>query len=747
MFEGLRTGSPLQVGTLSENRRSVPTLLDAFNRVFSAMLPATDGETQLDPGSEMSYEALTWPEKGGHVGAAAEEGAAPVELIAVPGARWLLDKSPEAKTENEENTGKAEDEAADEGGETSDGTGSEDPNPKNTAKGGDNKPPTVVELATVARIVEIIGEREDRKQAPGHDGAHIAVLVHSWRRAVRYRELLARAGIVAVVQGGRGLLTTREVQSVLNWLRAAVNADNVALVGALRGPGVSLSDPALYCLRKGFGVTPADPAGWMQPAGPYSLRTAAIAGVLDPAAAVGAWPGLSEPEKTRQLLTRDAGLLSKFQERWQLVTKTLGRTPTHRVIEQVLDEDGIRAHWHTGAGGRQAAANLDAFVDLVRVWEGANGTSPRALLRHLDQMTGQDDPASGGLDAGAGAPVLITTYWQAKGREWPVVVLPDLELTDIADEASGLLPVRLVRNTRPSHLPSALATNEEKPFEAKATAVHEMSKPERMAAARAELRRLFYVAATRAKDRLVLSASISAPDPDRASWSIPAAAGKPKAAVSLDTANNWAALLRTTLALTFDRQGNPILGAGAWTAADIQVSAARGGEPTIDTVGTPKALGTPTPATWRTLVGAQLEQYKPSEGATGEVAPPLGGTAHWPSAVVARKSAFRRMSQEGTAFHAMMEQWGYGTGGEPEAAARRAMERDGLLPAANGEQRVRRLLELLDLARTKQPGLFAELALAAREGRVYHEIPLTLLDEQGRLVNGIIDLLWRDAAG
>src|SRR6478609_11220671 len=93
--------------------------------------------------------------------------------------------------------------------------------------------------------------------------------------------------------------------------------------------------------------------------------------------------------------------------------------------------------------------------------------------------------------------VVLTTIHQAKGLEWPVVCLPNLQQPPKSDPPSfsarhgALLCSALDENGEP-----------ERTFSVRAI-VEELAER-----ARAEERRLLYVALTRARERLILSASV-----------------------------------------------------------------------------------------------------------------------------------------------------------------------------------------------------------------------------------------------
>jgi ATP-dependent exoDNAse (exonuclease V) beta subunit len=62
-------------------------------------------------------------------------------------------------------------------------------------------------------------------------------------------------------------------------------------------------------------------------------------------------------------------------------------------------------------------------------------------------------------------------------------------------------------------------------------------------------------------------------------------------------------------------------------------------------------------------------------------------------------------------------------------------------------ERVARVRQVLDAQSTCQPALFAELRVASTRGELFHEVSVGYLRQDGAWVEGVIDLLYRDAGG
>jgi ATP-dependent helicase/nuclease subunit A len=160
----------------------------------------------------------------------------------------------------------------------------------------------------------------------------------------------------------------------------------------------------------------------------------------------------------------------------------------------VLEVFEYRVAVAAGPFGEQGLANLDKLLVLASARE-ARGAGVSAFARELLELADDAPKEAQGevvdeLDLEA---VTLCTVHQAKGLEWPIVVLPDLPTQPRNENAAvrfdRSLGLSLVRPKGTSDLRSLSATH----------ISNQLSKR-----ARAENLRLLYVAMTRARDRLVL---------------------------------------------------------------------------------------------------------------------------------------------------------------------------------------------------------------------------------------------------
>lgn len=331
------------------------------------------------------------------------------------------------------------------------------PTEKGTARSGEAAREVEVP-AMAARIAELV--------AGGARPGDVAILLSAWAPAGRYRAALAKRGIASWTLRNEGYWERREVLDCVVALQALLDPlDDLALFGFLRGPMVGVRDETLLALARA-----ARP--------PYWNRLRGLWRPGDLPADVGG----HEPD----LLAFGAmavGRLGALRD----------RISHDELLEALLDQTGYLAHLRLlGDDGRQAEANVRKLVRKLRAWR---RLTLREVLHHIaevrerDQGSGEGDaPQSARADA-----VTITSIHGAKGLEWPVVVWADLCRGACDTDwhfAIGRDAVRLrsVDAERPDDDPRFAALR-------RAEALEE----------RAQRKRLWYVAATRARERLIVA--------------------------------------------------------------------------------------------------------------------------------------------------------------------------------------------------------------------------------------------------
>jgi ATP-dependent exoDNAse (exonuclease V) beta subunit len=323
------------------------------------------------------------------------------------------------------------------------------------------------------RIASRVRELVDAGEAvPGE----IVVLFAAGTDAERYEEALRREGLPTYRATGRGYFGQQQVADLLAYLRLLHNRyDDVALATVLASPFVGVSNDALVLVRRGAPRRP--------------LFTALERGLPD---------GLSSV---------DERLLRAFQQRYERLVQLSARIGLERLCEQVLAEHdydlAVLARWD----GSRRFANLRKLGRLAREYEAIRGGDLAGFVRFVreQEALGAKELEAVAEEEGADAVRLLTIHG-AKGLEFKVVIVADAgrdvggprggdEIVALSDGRFGF---RMVHPTHGDRRPVF-------DYEDVRDAEREQEHAERL--------RLYYVAMTRAIDRLIVSGAI---DPERA---------------------------------------------------------------------------------------------------------------------------------------------------------------------------------------------------------------------------------------
>jgi ATP-dependent helicase/nuclease subunit A len=314
-----------------------------------------------------------------------------------------------------------------------------------------------------ARVHDLVDSGE---AAPGE----IVLLFAAGTDARMYEEALRELGLPTFRATGRDYYHQQQVVDLLNYLRLLHNRyDDEALIGVLASPFVGVSNDGLVLLRRNAPRRPL-------------------------------FCGL-EKELPDGLSDRDARLFQAFKQRYDRLAAQASSLSLERLCERIVaDHDydlAVLAQWD----GRRRYANLRKLARLARSYEELRGPDVQGFVRFVAE---QDAVGASELEAVAeeeGTDVIrLLTIHSAKGLEFKVVVVADAGRDrgrPDADEILCLPDGRLGFRVADPETGKRLVTAE---YEAVRAAEQDAEEAER--------RRLYYVAMTRAIDRLIVSGAI-----------------------------------------------------------------------------------------------------------------------------------------------------------------------------------------------------------------------------------------------
>jgi ATP-dependent helicase/nuclease subunit A len=302
----------------------------------------------------------------------------------------------------------------------------------------------------------------------------IVLLFAAGTDARLYEEELRALGLPTFRATGRDYYHQQQVVDLLAYLRLLHNRyDDEALLTVLASPFVGASNDALVLLRR---AAPKRP-----------LFAGLEKGIPE---------GLS---------AEDARLFQAFKQRFDRLAAQAPTLTLERLCEQIVcahDYDlAVLAQWD----GRRRYANLRKLARLARSYEELRGPDVQGFVRFVAE---QDAVGASELEAVAeeeGTDVIrLLTIHSAKGLEFKVVVVADAGRDrgrHDADEILCLPDGRLGFRVAEPSTGKRLSTSD---YESVRTADQDAEGAERL--------RLYYVAMTRAIDRLIVSGAI---DQDR----------------------------------------------------------------------------------------------------------------------------------------------------------------------------------------------------------------------------------------
>ncbi|HEX3519859.1 MAG TPA: UvrD-helicase domain-containing protein [Solirubrobacteraceae bacterium] len=316
------------------------------------------------------------------------------------------------------------------------------------------------------RVAELVHNGEVK-------GGEVVVLLRALGDLDVYERALQQAGLRTLAAVG-AFWEHQQVADLLAYLRTLANPlDELALYSTLASPlaGVSRDGLALLALAARQSGRPV-----------WEIAQTASA------------------EPLEELAAGDRDVMVGFCARLREERVHCSRRTVSELIERAIEHSGYAAHALRLEWGERRLANVHKLLRLARRFEASEGRDLRAFLDHIDHLigastAGESDAPVDGVEPDA---VRLMSIHGAKGLEFPVVCVADLgraqnnRLPDLLVDGPriGLQLVRLDGGKGTPTLDYGQLAEARRRTEAE------------------EEDRILYVAMTRARERLLLSASV-----------------------------------------------------------------------------------------------------------------------------------------------------------------------------------------------------------------------------------------------
>ena len=319
------------------------------------------------------------------------------------------------------------------------------------------------------RIGELTGEE-------GYEYRDVVVLMRATTSMAAYERALEERGIPTHVVGGRGYWSQQQVADLRHWLSALANPlDELALYSILASPLGALTIDSVALLGIHARRLGRDPL--------WALR-----GALDGDEEAGPLAEALGPGE----LTRARRFVARFDEEREAAPRVALET----LIDRAVTTTGYDRHLLSLPAGERRMANVRKLMRMAREYEADEGRDLRGFIDAIaerDALQAREGEAP--LEAETLNAVRLMTIHRAKGLEFPVVAVADLGKDGREDYGRLRISGDGTTGLRLASIGGGAVDS----------ANLERIKAEEKRRAEEEEKRVFYVAVTRARERLVLS--------------------------------------------------------------------------------------------------------------------------------------------------------------------------------------------------------------------------------------------------
>jgi ATP-dependent helicase/nuclease subunit A len=346
------------------------------------------------------------------------------------------------------------------------------------------------------RDAEQLARRINSLVTTGTAYGDIALLFRAMTDAPVYESALRRANIPYQTVLGRGFYEREEITDLIQLLRFLDNrTDELALAAVLRSPLGGISDNALLALRLAPRIGETPPGEAPQP----RRRPRKLLSALRHQSEI----DFIAPDEREALDRATVFLKSLIEKR--------NRYPVGDLLRFAVKRSEYMTVIAANFDGAQRLANVEKLFTLAERFERSGAHLIRDFVKYVHDFEAIGSRESEGqLDEAANAVTLMSIH-QAKGLEFSVVIIPDLQRTQAPKDNWFSLD---------RYLGLTLKVPDGRGEQVMGGTFKKFNEREKQRE-QFESLRLLYVAATRTKDRLILSAAadeLSKLDAGRDCW-------------------------------------------------------------------------------------------------------------------------------------------------------------------------------------------------------------------------------------
>ena len=286
---------------------------------------------------------------------------------------------------------------------------------------------------------------------------------------------LMQEGIPAYADTGTGYFQTVEIMTVLNMLKIIDNPrQDIPLTGVLYSPMVGLTSNQMGKIRGAFPNL-----------GMYSAICA------------------YKEEYDEGELSKKIGEFLSLLDRLRNMVKHI---PIHELIKVILEETGYYYYVMAMPGGERRKANIDMLISQAVSFEKGSYTGLFHFIRYIEKLHKYEVDFGEAITAGEhDNTVRIMSIHKSKGLEFPIVVLAGLSKQHNTQDLRKSVILHPEYGVGPDYIDSTLRTKVP-------TLLKKVIQKKVQNESMGEELRVLYVAMTRAKEKLIMSAYIESED-------------------------------------------------------------------------------------------------------------------------------------------------------------------------------------------------------------------------------------------